>query len=1653
MANMRIWEIGDVDVTSSVPLGVYLSSSFFDKSNKTRIANNLFNPELISDLIDSYMASSDLKDRINKMIDSNESLYESININGKLKKIKVAGKSRYKEDRKKLFNQFKKDSNLNKIINKAIDQNKDVFDREQIKKNVASTILTDDKVLEAFSNEFAMGFGDFIDTLDNKDAESGLIAESEEAIGIDNTGRAISMLIAEREQLQKTIKERQGDPSTSKRTLMQLRKSLKFDENTTRQRIINHGNPVFDMLIDIEYDPNKSDDDELKERIELQTEIIQEAARLFIEREGEALYKALREDIDVFGLGFDVEQNIDNVLAIVDIRNRMADKAQDIYEANADPVFDDEIAQANEKAKQMFGVTVKDMVTYNLEPVVIYTEDRIVDGELVKADSENAVYKKLEKKALYTSQKERLKNYALFINDEYQTSVFMPTTTRLQDLPSKTYLLYNQGAQNELKQIKQKSGAKWTVDSKFKDIIFRAAQNPGKGGQGGLKTQTHKEIDVDPNSAISAALADATKVDPKTTVKDFIKMAKKNFSGFFIKNSIGQSISDFAQGVGIVGTIKPINKLKDDKIKDAFSEIHSFASNANNQQVLQNSGMELLTKAKGQYSKDEQKAIVEKAYGIAIKENPFLNPASKASHALLLYEAQLSDIINMLNSKDMESKGKNFAVYVEQAVDSIGKLFNIEENIKSARPIEPYNLSRGIADLDLGHNYARLFSILYASETMHQLVVGAISPEKADDLLSMMTVHENALLRRKFSGGIGSYNEALNLVGLIDHGINGASGRNRYNAEYQAFQNKMGNASKDLNNDFLNGAKAMLIASLKGIKMANQKDGGTETDYALKVHQWAYMFRAGYKDYKKIDENKNKFRQTANKLSRSISKIKPIGRKQAREGAATDELYSLLERDVNFLANIIGIKSYSEAEMDTFVQNMISKLESGLSQEESAAVNKYSNALLEEFSDIYEAHRIANMFATRDNRVKISENKIQSPEKMGDALGRPYSILPLKAGYVRNPLNASDNEFDEGSLSINEFIGFERSSMNYKGRRSLSIKENVGDPLRPLDLNPFTAVDGLASDAMYRTFLAPTFGVIKKLMGNVEFNDKRQMVTSEGFLHGIASEEIGGIKNSEYFPHIASYIMHTIEKNIRNDMPKLLEDSMLSDMIKVGNISTLVRALFSIWQIPINGIFPAVSKYLTVSMMNGFSHLNWFGVTHKPVEALSSAYKYAIMNYGKDESNIAKFVKENSINSYKWKAEGSNTRETQINLAKYHKENRIKYGSRWLAARVRDVGEKSLEYTIGGPERANVQAIFTFELFNELQRTMGDKAPQTIEEMFKMNPDDISTLAKTKADIMVADFMGMSDKAKKAGVYNLDVKRPLASLLVSGLTRFGNHKLTTNANLMVYGKHLFMRALNKDQYDKDITQNAVENIAGTLLQNVLYHFAKAQVMIPVFTWAAAALTTFFAEFFDEDEPDESKLQVINERYYDWLEAMTQVLPEQLFVFNWIKEQIFPYMSAYKNIDEGIGSGLTETLAKATENAMWETTGFVPMFGAGLGMPAIESAAKVVTSYGASAIMGSDEEQTYKDRMAENRDKLRQAERAFGTFYSPISEPIEATKDMSAVILNYMAPKDGFDGISTQEFVYGLLSQSMGTREGKTNQARRHKEEGGWGSGY
>lgn len=59
-------------------------------------------------------------------------------------------------------------------------------------------------------------------------------------------------------------------------------------------------------------------------------------------------------------------------------------------------------------------------------------------------------------------------------------------------------------------------------------------------------------------------------------------------------------------------------------------------------------------------------------------------------------------------------------------------------------------------------------------------------------------------------------------------------------------------------------------------------------------------------------------------------------------------------------------------------------------------------------------------------------------------------------------------------------------------------------------------------------------------------------------------------------------------------------------------------------------------------------------------------------------------------------------------------------------------------------------------------------------------------------------------------------------------------------------------------------------------------------------------------------------------------------------------------------------------------------------------------------------------------------------------------PIDAVDNVANLMLNYVAPKKGKEGIDSADFLYGLYNAAVGTREGRNNLPKRYQKLGGWG---
>lgn len=1236
---------------------------------------------------------------------------------------------------------------------------------------------------------------------------------------------------------------------------------------------------------------------------------------------------------------------------------------------------------------------------------------------------------------------------ALFIKDEHGMSIYVPTHGKEISVPSKSYLVVKRTARQELDRFKKATNATWSVDAKLKDVIFRASKNVSPT-QGFLKTQAWEEIDVDMDSPISNELAKATGVDPAMSVGNFIKLAKKNFNKFFLKQQLNKTIGDFASGIGVIGTIKPINKMHTSEIEAMFNDIASFASNSANSKTMQNAGFNFTPQAGKAYSLEEKTKVVAQAIESVVNENKFLDPSNNLTSALIANEALLTDIVTMLHTKQLKEQNADGAYYrhVEEGIKSIASIFENESKTAQATSRKGYTVNTAIRNLDLHQNYTRLYSILYGEDTMSQLIAGVHNPKQSENVWNQMTVHENATIRHKFGKNYGSYQKALSLLGILDHGISGNSGRNQKAAKYQEFQDRVGKASKAIGDDFSKGAKAYLVASLRGVLIANEQDGGDPKKLGVKLYQWATAFDRGISHHQQLLKNQETKRKGLGLIKKGVATVNSGIRKQLRENANIAEINKLIEAEIKTITYHTNLSMITPQIAETIINQIERKLLAGYSQEEVAAMNHYSDVLLEEFEDISNAHRIANTFASEAPYRSINDFMNRDSDEVSSALRQAYSVMPLRFGHSRNPLDTSEDKGASEAIPISDFTSFEKSLMNYKGaslKTALEEKDGITKILRPIDLNPFTAPDQLAEDALYRINVTPSYMILKKLMGSiVDDGTGAQKITQHGHLNqAIANDStIFSSSKAGNYPYIAAYLMGTIEKTIRNDMPKNLFDNVFADALKASTTAIFVKTLFSLWQPILNGIVPAIGKMLTVSIIKKRGNIQL------SPRLLAQAYWLAIRDYAVNDGVLAKFTQENSINSYKWKAQGAEVRDTQISQTKYKGQKLTTYLSRKVMAKSRNLGEKLMDWTIGRPERAMVQSLFAFELFNQLQETMQDRAPKTLEEMLSMNPDEIDSNAKTRADIMVTDYMGLGDRAKKAGLYNIESRSALKGMLLAGLTRYGNHSMTVGANMMVNGQQVWnSKIAKKDGWDDPrMTQLAVENALGTFIQNSLFFMARAQISVPLVLWAASAVLSAFG---DDDEEE------ISERTVRWLrkiqtsdELETEGAMSRLGRF--ARDQIFPSEFNVTKGDfirksGGYDDALRVNFYTAMRDSMLDLITAIPGIGATLATPVVSDQAKGLITK--TAEKAAPDDAKWMDIMVDRSNDV------FDPLVQPIESPAESAENFFGIFANRLIPKEGYNGTDNADFIEGLINATIGTREGHRSYYKRAEKKGGWGS--
>jgi len=139
----------------------------------------------------------------------------------------------------------------------------------------------------------------------------------------------------------------------------------------------------------------------------------------------------------------------------------------------------------------------------------------------------------------------------------------------------------------------------------------------------------------------------------------------------------------------------------------------------------------------------------------------------------------------------------------------------------------------------------------------------------------------------------------------------------------------------------------------------------------------------------------------------------------------------------------------------------------------------------------------------------------------------------------------------------------------------------------------------------------------------------------------------------------------------------------------------------------------------------------------------------------------------------------------------------------------------------------------------------------------------------------VNDHMGQADQSKKAKWFQSSLSSPTAHQFLRTITRFSNHTATTSSNLTA-----FLPLLRDHRPENKVFRDeAIENISGTLIQNVLFQFVKASVAVPLLLTVAGL---FRGKDWDEAARDAQEAS----------DAMLKAMPEDNLVVRNLKQVFF-----------------------------------------------------------------------------------------------------------------------------------------------------------------
>ena len=870
------------------------------------------------------------------------------------------------------------------------------------------------------------------------------------------------------------------------------------------------------------------------------------------------------------------------------------------------------------------------------------------------------------------------------------------------------------------------------------------------------------------------------------------------------------------------------------------------------------------------------------ALGFKLTDGKNLNVEQAGKEFSAKFTAKLGGWLNRSRGSKVDLTGSNsqrsvefFSSLIEQLVQVYqhqglrnrkGELNPVGEKVKALLDsIDQGDFAdndTALQNLNLIGVYAEAFAELESANIMDKLVSGLSVHDDFASLTMMKAFHhQDARVRMRFIKDHVARETAVHLQAFLEKGFdNGKSGREGGHTAREAAREKIAEAAGKLKRNALDQTIGFVLAQLDGLADNN----GLGLSQSLGA--WARDFSDSYKDLLQLEvAQKNRWKGRTGLAARflwanhvELIRDIPLARRVIqimKESGAMGQFMSI---------TYDKSKPEQQFDRDENARNVIRALREALLKNATnkQEVEAYAKTIHETLRDTYNATAVTLALLSKpqgeltgdldeDGNPTSWKNRSIEPRK------KTYGSVPLRMAYAANPDSDKPRKVREGkwipdpadTVSITDSAFFGGAGKRESNRQKASV-------FRPLAINGLAAPLSILEDSLYRINVAPNYEVLRRLTGKVETQSGIPKVGDSMMINSASRNTEGDDDYSQEWNIAMAAVATEVENNIFNDGRIGVVNTGFSQAMTFLASTYVVRALSSIQQIW-NQVLPPVALFVTKKLLTG-----QYQEAADFLKILSQSIG-SMVTRGEFHGKLNDFTKRVSPFIHFRGVDGQDVARNELRSQLRYvdpKGNQLTGKAKQLSGlfvkEYENLGERALNVVIGSGERLVSRAIFAAELMSEMRNRNEGGGPTTVEELFDQKTYQIPVVANEMARIKVSDMMGQSDQSKKSLLFQSHSDSPVWSSLLKSLVRFSNHTATTSSNMTAFMPGLLVK-------DQRTRREAQENIIGTIGQNVVFHFAKIQTLVPLLAYA------FYLADGDDDDKAARKAQLFAD---DWLSS-------------------------------------------------------------------------------------------------------------------------------------------------------------------------------------